>query len=164
MSTTFNLEENPDIKARQVGMSARLLGGQLVALPGLIYPSPAEDDLGGIGCYSTAPDFMKLLTSLVARDGKLLKDSTIDEMLKPQLSDSKYLEQALEIPDIGNIIGYNIPKGMKVNYGLGGLINMEPTKSGRHEGSMQWGGMPNLFWVSRIYLRKSVRVYQTFRR
>jgi CubicO group peptidase (beta-lactamase class C family) len=82
-STTFNVHKRQDLAARKIDMSARLPTGQTVALPTPVYPSPADDDLGGVGGYSTAPDYMKLLTSLLRKDGKLLKESTIDEMFKP---------------------------------------------------------------------------------
>ncbi|KFY31518.1 hypothetical protein V493_01032, partial [Pseudogymnoascus sp. VKM F-4281 (FW-2241)] len=114
--------------------------------PAPVYPSPAQDDCGGIGGYSIAPDYMKLLTALLHADAKLLKSSSIDEMFEPQLPDSKYLEQVLKVPEMRNILVGNFPEGLKVNFGLGGMLNMEPLPSGRRKGSMQWGGMPNLFW------------------
>ena len=154
ISTTFNLESKPDIKAGKVDMSARLPTGQLVPLPTPVYPSPAEDDLGGVGSYSTAPDYMKLLTSLLSKDGKLLKDSTIDEMFRPQLLNPKYMEEAIAAPENRKLLAGNIPPGLKMDYGLSGMINLEPMATGRQPGSMQWGGMPNLFWVSTVQLWK----------
>ncbi|KFZ11007.1 hypothetical protein V501_04948 [Pseudogymnoascus sp. VKM F-4519 (FW-2642)] len=145
-STTFNIEENPSMQARRVDMSMRMPTGELELVPAPVYPSPAQDDCGGIGGYSTAPDYMKLLTALLHADAKLLKSSSIDEMFEPQLPDSKYLEQVLKVPEMRNILAGNFPEGLKVNFGLGGMLNMEPFPSGRRKGAMQWGGMPNLFW------------------
>ena len=149
-STTFNMEARPDLKARKMDMTIRLPTGELSPLPIPVYPSPAKDDCGGVGAYSTAPDYMKLLTSLLRDDGKLLKSVTIEEMFKPQLPDPKYLEQTLQVPELHQILAGNFPKGLKVDHGLGGMINMEPLPTGRCAGAMQWGGMPNLSWVSKI--------------
>jgi CubicO group peptidase (beta-lactamase class C family) len=152
-STTFNMESKPGLKAHKVDMTLRVPTGQLIHLPTPVYPSPAQDDCGGVGGYSTAPDYMKLLTSLLRDDGKLLKSSTIEEMLRPQLPNPKYLEQVLQIPELHSVLASNFPKGLKVNHGLGGMLNMEPLPTGRSAGAMQWGGMPNLFWVSKVMLK-----------
>lgn len=147
-STTFNIEKNPTMQARRVDMSIRKPSGDLDLLPVPVYPSPAQDDCGGIGGYSTAADYMKLLTAILHADAKLLKTSSIDEMFKPQLPDSRYLEQVLlSSEEMRNTLAGNLPKGLKVNFGLGGMLNMDPLPSGRQKGAMQWGGMPNLFWV-----------------
>jgi CubicO group peptidase (beta-lactamase class C family) len=152
-STTFDMESRPDLKAHKVDMTLRLPTGQLIHLPTPVYPSPAQDDCGGVGGYSTAPDYMKLLTSLLRDDGKLLTNSSIEEMFRPQLPDPKYLEQVLQIPELHSVLAGNFPKGLKVNHGLGGMLNMEPLPTGRCAGAMQWGGMPNLSWVSKMMLK-----------
>lgn len=149
-STTFNLHQSQDLAARKIEMSARLPTGQTVPLPTPVYPSPADDDLGGLGGYSTAPDYMKLLTSLLRKDGKVLKESTIDEMFKPQLPNPKYMEDVIAAPEQRQFLAGNMAPGSKLDFGLSGMINVEPMKTGRQAGSMQWGGMPNLFWVSEI--------------
>ncbi|KAL5349573.1 hypothetical protein ACLOAV_005868 [Pseudogymnoascus australis] len=112
-STTFNLEKNPSMQARRVDMSMRMPTGELELLPAPVYPSPAQDDCGGIGGYSTAPDYMKLLSALLHADAKLLKSSSIDEMFEPQLPDSKYLQQVLKVPEMRNILAGNFPEGLK---------------------------------------------------
>jgi CubicO group peptidase (beta-lactamase class C family) len=68
--TTFDITSRPDMMERMVSMSARLEDGTIVPIP-LPYVSPPDDDLGGVGCYSTANDYVKLLTSLLKRDGKV---------------------------------------------------------------------------------------------
>jgi len=145
-STTFDLEANPDLKARKVAVTVREPSGILAHFPETIYPSPAEDDAGGGGAYSTAPDYLNMLKSILQDDGRLLKSSMIDEMFKPQLPDPKYLEGVLAIPELLATFAPNFPVGLKVNYGLGGLLNMEKLSSGRNVQSMQWGGYSNLSW------------------
>ena len=148
-STAFNVEKNPSMQAQRVDMSMRTLTGKLELMTVPVYPSPANDDCGGIGAYSTAPNYMMLLTAILNADAKLLKSSSTDEMFRPQLPDPKFLEQVLQIPELRNILSDNFLEGLKVDYGLGGMLNMEPLPSGRQKGAMQWGGMPNLFWVSK---------------
>jgi len=147
------MESRPDLKARKVDMTLRLPTDQLIHLPTPVYPSPAQDDCGGVGAYSTAPDYMKLLTSLLRNDGKLLNNDSIEEMFRPQLPDPKYLEQVLQIPELHRVLAGNFPKGLKADYGLGGMLNMEPLPTGRCGGAMQWGGMPNLAWVSEMIFK-----------
>ena len=146
-STTFNVEKDPRIKERQVDMSLRTESGTLEHLSTPVFASPAEDDCGGVGIYTTAPDYIKILEDLVSSDSKLLKAGTIDEMFKPQLPDPVHLETVLKVPALKQVLGGNLPAGLKVNHGLGGLVTLEPLPTGRPAGSMQWGGMPNLYWV-----------------
>jgi len=145
-STTFDLEANPEIKARKLDLTARGPDGTLVHFPGSLYPSPADDDTGGAGAYSTAPDYLKLLESILHDDGKLVKSSTLDEMFRPQLPDSQYLDEVLANPESRAGFAPNFPEGLKINYGLGGMLNLEKLPSGRNASSMQWCGLPNLSW------------------
>ncbi|KAL3428511.1 beta-lactamase family protein [Phlyctema vagabunda] len=145
-STTFNIAADEALKQRLMGMSARTPAGGLVPLLDPVYATPAQDDCGGIGSYSTAPDYMKVVTALLQADERILKKSSIDEMFKPQLTSPKYLEEVIKVPELRSVLAGNFPAGLKVNFGLGGMLNMEPLSTGRLTGSMQWGGMPNLFW------------------
>jgi hypothetical protein len=40
------------------------------------------------------------------------------------------------------------PKDVQKDWGLGGLLLMGDEKDGRKAGTMIWGGLPNLIWVS----------------
>jgi len=91
-STTFNIDKHPNLQKRRVDMSIRNAEGNVEALPMPVYASPAKDDCGGIGSYTTAPDYMKLLEALLRSDVRILKPATVDEMFKPQLPDPIYLD------------------------------------------------------------------------
>ncbi len=39
-------------------------------------------------------------------------------------------------------------KDSKKNFGLGGLVLLEDQSDGKAAGTMMWGGLPNLIWVS----------------
>jgi CubicO group peptidase (beta-lactamase class C family) len=149
-STTFRIEEskNSNIKSRLVDMTVRLPTGELMNLEEPPFSRTAPDDCGGVGAYSSAPDYIKLLLSITKDDGKLLKSETIDEMFKPQLPDPKYLAEVLKDPLAKAGLAGIIPEGIKLDYGLGGMINVDPMPGMRAAGSMQWGGLPCLYWVS----------------
>lgn len=34
----------------------------------------------------------------------------------------------------------------KMDYGLGGIVNLERGPEGRKEGTISWGGLPNCYW------------------
>lgn len=147
-STTFRLAEQPGIADRLCGMTMRLPTGDLLANPPLPYPvKEPKDDEGGSGAYSTAPDYLKLLSSLLKNDGKLLKPETVNEMFKPQLQNPAYLEGVLAIPEVASYLVPGMPAGLKWNYGLGGIIAMEEIPGRARKGTMFWGGLPNLYWV-----------------
>ena len=147
-STTFRLTERPDLARRLCGMTTRLPTGQLDASPSPPYVVNPTDDEGGVGCYTTAPDYLKLLKSLLQNDGKVLKPETVTEMFEPQLHNPGYLAAALEGPRFARVAMPGMPAGTRWNWGLSGLIATEglPGRAGR--GTMLWGGRPNLQWVS----------------
>lgn len=149
-STTFHPRSRPDLLPRTASLVERDENGKLQALhpsnpfaksPGGIYPEG-----GGGGCYGSANDYIKLLTSLLRNDGKVLRPKTVKMMFSPQLKDPKYLRAVHSNPLSYGLAG-NIPIGTPVDFGLGGILNGEDIeKTGRSKGSMQWGGLPNLFW------------------
>jgi CubicO group peptidase (beta-lactamase class C family) len=82
-STTLRLKERPDLAHRLSGITARAPISELVANPPMDVPvKNPRDEEGGAGVYTTAPDYLKLLTSLLRHDGKLLKSETVPEMYK----------------------------------------------------------------------------------
>lgn len=159
-STTFRIEEPSaaGIKARLADMTMRMPTGELVNLPDPMFPRNPPDDCGGVGSYSCASDYVKVLDSLVRDDGKLLKSATIAEMCKGQTQDPKYLAAVLEDPLARAGLAGGLPEGIKLDYGLGGMVNVDAVPGGRAAGSMQWGGLPNLFW----WIDRTNGVYATY--
>jgi CubicO group peptidase (beta-lactamase class C family) len=66
--------EDPDGQGRAV------LGGKVN-----IY-SHTQGDFGGHGLVMTGADYIKVLNSLLANDGKLLKRATVDDMFQHHLN------------------------------------------------------------------------------
>jgi CubicO group peptidase (beta-lactamase class C family) len=145
-STGFRPEQDVNISSHLCPTTRRTPEGELV--PDKLFAiSNPKDDLGGGGLFSSAPDYIKVLISLLKDDGKLLKPETVALMFSPQLSDAKHLVGAATEP----LAGYMIRGGVDSaawNWGLGGILNMEDVDGVCKKGTMTWGGLPNLFWVS----------------
>ncbi|PVH77952.1 beta-lactamase/transpeptidase-like protein [Cadophora sp. DSE1049] len=111
-----------------------------------IWNSGAETCAGGAGGYGAPLDYQRLLHSILADDGKLLKSETVKEMFTPQLTDASRatLMEILKLPEVNKTFG-GLPLGTKVDWGLGGMMTMEDVGS-RRNGTMFWGGYPNLMW------------------
>lgn len=104
---------------------------------------------GGSGLFTSPDDFTLLLACLLG-DGslgevRLLKESTIDQMFTSQLVGiSMDIEDAYFDPALCcDFRGLIKPTA---NWGLGGLIDTEPTDYGRQAGTMLWGGAYNTYW------------------
>ncbi len=155
MSTaTFRIDQRPDLKDRLPEMTIRqglnhpIYGTTLNKNGRLVPPmedeperitaveepsSPStrlDDDFGGGGAYSSAPDFAKLLSSLCSNDGRLLKRSTVDEMFRPQLTpEAKACLQTLfAVKEINGIFSGGLPQtspALSLSWGLGGMLVLE---------------------------------------
>ena len=148
-STTFHLEDEPDVEARLADMSIRTPTGDLELFPELFVPRPVRDDMGGGGLCSSAADYIKVLASILRNDGKLLQKQTVDEMFEPQLSPQSkaMLQNVLTVPEVNDLLTGGLKIGTSFNWGLGGIMVEEDTEGGRRKGSLAWVGYPNLFWV-----------------
>ncbi|KEY66290.1 hypothetical protein S7711_02753 [Stachybotrys chartarum IBT 7711] len=100
--------------------------------------------LGGHGLFIAGISFTKILHSLLANDGTLLKPITADDMFGNHLSP----EAASQIePSIGPA-GRFLRMGTegKVGYGLGGLLTLEDADGWYGEGTLTWGGGVTFTW------------------
>ncbi|KAH6713400.1 beta-lactamase/transpeptidase-like protein [Leptodontidium sp. MPI-SDFR-AT-0119] len=159
---TFHQEKKPDVKKNLVKMTFRKgipdQGSPLPLAPvdtgegvewtdELMFDDPTKDEYGGAGAIGSPVEYMRILDSLLASDGKLLKPATVDELFRPQLSD----EVVMDMEDFINMPAFkdgfaNPPFGTKLNHGLGGGIFMGDIETGRRKGTLNWSGMPNLLW------------------
>jgi CubicO group peptidase (beta-lactamase class C family) len=150
-STTFYPERYPEIAKRLASMAVRdeetgkLSKGE--GNPLKAYMSVREG--GGGGCFSTATDYLKFLSALCKPVCPLFaKQETLKTMFSPNLSRSAKaaLMDIHKSPEAFGLAG-NVPIGTELDFGLGGLINVEKVEgTGRAAGAMQWGGLPNLMW------------------
>lgn len=144
---TWQLDQNADVSESLCPMTLREPSGKLVPTPLPRKPSP-KDDLGGGGLYTSPNEYIKLLIAILRNDGTLLKPENIDHMFEPQLPDEKYLLDSICHPALKPMMSSGVVMSDAWNFGLGGILNMEDVDGIATKGTMTWGGLPNLFWVS----------------
>ncbi|KIW10470.1 hypothetical protein PV08_11434 [Exophiala spinifera] len=143
-NTTFHPEHRPSFPMLDLGM--RLSGPNEPLTPGQSpFPVPALCEMGGAGIYSNAWDYAQMLAALLADESPLLKPESVEEFLKPQLSDSSRAElgqmRALDLVQV------DIPRDVRVDHSLGGLLVLDDIPGRRNKGSVCWDGMTNSNWV-----------------
>ena len=145
-STGFRPEENENISENLCPLTKRTPEGEFEPTEPYAIQNP-KDDLGGGGLYASAPDYVKVLISLLKNDGKLLKPDTVKSMFSPQLTDPKHLVDIAASKLAGPMFRGGVYSAAW-DFGLGGLLNMEDVEGVCKKGTLTWGGLPNLFWVS----------------
>ena len=145
---TFFPYENPDLKDQVPALTVRTPEGKLILNNDATINTGAKDAFGGHGAYARTGDYIKVLHSILANDGKLLKSKTVDMMFTPQLGpDSKEALKAFRHgPFAVNVVGENDP-AIEADWGLGGILFMEDDRGRRKKGTMNWGGMTNPYWI-----------------
>ncbi|KZP08067.1 beta-lactamase/transpeptidase-like protein [Athelia psychrophila] len=147
--TTFHLERVAGVAQRLAGMSVRAgENGRLAHMPGHLMHDPAAYGSGGGGLYASAPDFLKVLTSIMRDDGKLLRSESVADMFVPQLSPASKdaWMGKLQVDVVNRIMTGGMKVGTDLSWGLGGMCSLADTEGKRKKGSLAWGGYPNLFW------------------
>ena len=108
--------------------------------------------MGGGGAFTSPASYMKIMQSLLANDGKLLRPETVDMMFDAQLNDKSKnaLNEKLQIPAVNAVYGA-LPTGIRKDWAFAGLMNCDDIPERRHKGSVSWIGLPNMNWVSKPY-------------
>ena len=104
-------------------------------------------EFGGHGLFLPGADYAKVLRSLLASDGKLLKPATVDDMFQHHLSPQATAGQqtALASP-MGVFFRVGIDPEMKIGHGLGGLLTLQDIDGWYGERTLTWGGGTTLAW------------------
>ena len=139
----------PDLRARLVDLNPDdpdALGRAVLGGSGEVNER-TKGDFGGHGLFMTAPDYAKVLRSLLANDGKLLKPATVDDMFEHHLSPEATAghRAALNGP-AGIFFRAGTPPDAKVGYGLGGLLTPQDLEGWYGERTLTWGGGLTLAW------------------
>ncbi len=155
-STTFS----PSPEAMSGSMEMAWRDRQTMALRAGPNPwtYPAVDDCGGVGLYSTAADYARLLSALLVGGGPILKQSSIDEIMKSQLVDPKYFLEIIHGPGRAHL-GQTWPAGADATFGLSASVCLEDFEGRRKKGSANWSGMPGCHAVSAFISLSSVADY-----
>ncbi len=153
---TFKLQQRPDLLARRADQTRRNEDGSMRYDDSVYFRHDGEECFGGQGVFCSADSYMKVLSSLMKRDGLLLKTEAIELMFHPALSgelERKLNEHMDATPHIN--YGAALPLVIRRNFGLGGIIAMEDLDGSnwRRKGSLTFGGGPNIVWVRVSFFR-----------
>jgi CubicO group peptidase (beta-lactamase class C family) len=147
-STTFAIDQRPDIKARVMPCSRREADGTFVHSESNGWPEKMLEDCGGGGLWSSATDYIKVLADLIAPQPTLLKVDTINNSLAaPQMGPAHAGRKDLAGAR-GGAVAANaaaVSDAPPLNYGCGGMVITGDTDI-LPAGSLSWGGLPNLKW------------------
>ena len=107
----------------------------------------SKGDFGGHGMFITAPGYVKILQSILADDGKLLKSETIASMFDSHITAEAAAghRAALGSP-MGSFFRIGIDTDTKAGYGLGGLLTLEDVEGWYGARTLTWGGGLTLTW------------------
>lgn len=154
---TFHLSKNVSVKDKLADMSYRDGGvtmfgtvenqdAKVIYTDESVWSHETQHYFGGAGAYGNVVQYQRMLHSICADDGKLLKSSTIDQMFQNQLTPAAKATYngVRHLPAINNIFGGEPPEEL-FDIGLGGALN-EASFPGRSAGTLSWGGLPNLLW------------------
>ena len=145
-------EMTPAMLEKRVTIHQRNPDGQLVAVPELMLPQPAEVQLGGAGLYGTVGDYLKFIR-MILNDGKgpggqVLKAETVQSMANNGLGELKTSPWQSSAPNLANS-GDFFP-GLSKSWSYTFMVNDEETPTGRPAGQLAWAGLANTFyWIDR---------------
>ncbi|KAF7556586.1 hypothetical protein G7Z17_g1354 [Cylindrodendrum hubeiense] len=107
----------------------------------------SRGDFGGHGLFMPGEDYVKVLRSLLANDGKLLKPATVDDMFQNHLGpEATAGHQAALVSPMGVFFRTGVDLEIKAGYGLGGLLTLEDVDGWYGERTLTWGGGLTLAW------------------
>ncbi|KAL1884191.1 hypothetical protein VTK73DRAFT_5327 [Phialemonium thermophilum] len=104
------------------------------------------DCKGGHGLHGDVKTYLRVLQSLLADDGVLLKSETVAAMSLPQLTPASKKELLQITKDTTYWVGY-FPETEEWDFGLGGLLVDGDGDEYRKRGALLWGGMYNMSWI-----------------
>lgn len=145
--TGFTISEQQ--RAREARLHVRQSDGSLVVQPLERHTTPRTFSGGG-GIYSTAPDYLALLQALLnggSFDGKsILRPQTVALMEVNQIGNLDAGVMKTTNPAISSDVDF-LP-GVRLRWGLGHMINLDPVEGGRKAGSLTWAGLYNTYyWI-----------------
>jgi methyl acetate hydrolase len=136
-------------RARQASLHLRKADGTLVAQPLVKQAEPTQFSGGG-GLKSTAPDYLTLLQAILNGGGvpgkRILRPQTVEAMSTNQIGDIDAGILKTTNPPLSADVDF-FP-GVRLRWGLAGMINIDPVAGGRAAGSQTWAGLYNTYyWI-----------------
>lgn len=106
-----------------------------------------KGDFGGHGMFIPGIDYVKILQSLLANDGKILKPETVNNMFQHHLTpESTASHQAALAGPVGVFFRVGVDLDTKMGHGLGGLLTLEGVDGWYGAHTLTWGGGMTLTW------------------
>jgi methyl acetate hydrolase len=143
--TGFSVTEEQ--RARQANLHVRKADGTLAPQP-IEKRTVSKVFSGGGGIYSTAPDYLALLQTLLSggatAGGRILRPETVKAMSTNQIGDLEAGILKTTNPALSNDVDF-FP-GVRLRWGLGHMINLDPVQDGRKAGSLTWAGLYNTYY------------------
>src|SRR5215470_3594148 len=141
---------SPQQRAREASMHRHGPNSSLVAQPLEPLPTERKSYSGGGGIYSTAPDYLTLIRTLLrggSLDGvRILRPETVAIMGENQIGDIEAGVMKTTAPNASNDVDF-FP-GISLRWGFGHMINMQAVPQGRSAGSLTWAGLFNTYyWI-----------------
>lgn len=132
-------------RARQASLHLRNADGTLSAQP-LVKRTEPKLFSGGGGIHSTAPDYLTLLQAVLSGGKGILRPQTVAQMSVNQIGNIDAGILKTTNPALSNDVDF-FP-GVRLRWGLGGMINIDPVAEGRAAGSQTWAGLYNTYyWI-----------------
>ncbi|MFC7540046.1 serine hydrolase domain-containing protein [Siccirubricoccus deserti] len=136
-------------RARQANWHQRQADGLLQPQP---YETPFTPEFraGGGGLYSTAGDYMTFLRAMLqggaVGDARILQPETVALMGRNHIGDIE--AGILKTTDPWRSVDVDFFPGASLKWGLGTMINLQPSRNGRSAGSLTWAGLYNThYWI-----------------
>jgi methyl acetate hydrolase len=145
--TTFTI--SPLQQPREASLHRRRPDGSLVA-QSTEQRSKRSTFSGGGGIYSTGPDYLTLIRTLL-RGGSLngvciLRPETVALMGQNQIGNIEVTVLKTTAPALSNDV--DLFPHTHLKWGFGHMINMQAVTGGRSAGSLTWGGLFNTYyWI-----------------
>ena len=172
---------SPQQRARQASVHRREPNLSLVPQPMERQQPDRKSFSGGGGIYSTAPDYLTFIRMLLrggSLDGvRILRPDTVASMGQNQIGDIEAGVLKSMVPASSNDVDF-FP-GIRLRWGFGHMINMQPIADGRSAGSLTWGGLFNTYYwidpgrrIAAVFMtqvlpfadHRSLRIYRQFER
>jgi CubicO group peptidase (beta-lactamase class C family) len=145
---TFSISARQDMQCRLVQCWERSETGGMKKAHYSMRPQPVEEHFGGGGLYASATDLLKVYRAILQKDCRILGEEMVDLMFTPQLQHTIGLDNLANCPpSYTNSILNSVPSTIPINFGLGGLLNLQSVVGRRGSHSLTWSGVANCYWV-----------------
>jgi len=145
---TFWPDKKPGMKEKLAKISSRNASGKVETHKGRFLNDGSTDAFGGHGTFGSGAEYIKVLRSILADDGRFLKKETTALMFKPWLSKSskESLNETLNNPRMASFFPGEFPANNDYDWGYGGLLSGKDLPGWRGKNTLIWSGLPNHYW------------------